>query len=204
MVRQQLLARGVDDARILEAFLATPRHLFVDEALGERAYSDAALPIGWGQSLSQPFVVARMLQLLETRTGDKVLEVGTGSGYQAAILASLGCNVYSVERLALLGRRALQNWRRAGVERVRLRIGDGTLGWEAEAPFAAIVVSAAAPAVPRTLLAQLEQGGRMVIPVGSAVRQVVKRLVRTADGAQVEDHDGCSFVRLIGREGFGE
>ncbi len=204
MVRQHLLARGVGDARILEAFLATPRHLFVDEALGERAYSDTSLPIGCGQTISRPFIVARMLQLLAARAGERVLEIGTGSGYQAAVLTRLGCDVYSVERLAPLGRRALENWRRAGVDGVRLRIGDGTVGWAEEAPFAAIVVGAAAPSVPRTLLGQLAPGGRMVIPVGSAVRQAVKRLVRTEKGAQVEDHGSCSFVRLIGREGFAE
>ncbi len=204
MVRQQILERGIDDPDLLEAFLATPRHLFVDEALRDRAYSDASLPIGWGQTVSQPYIVARMLQLAAVRPGDKVLEVGTGSGYQAGVLARLAGAVYTLERLEPLARRAGENWARAGVAHVHLRVGDGTLGWPGEAPFAAIVVSAATPAVPRPLLAQLAPGGRLVVPVGSAVRQVVRCVRLEGAGVRVEDFDPCSFVRLIGREGFAE
>ncbi|HEU4402063.1 MAG TPA: protein-L-isoaspartate(D-aspartate) O-methyltransferase [Candidatus Polarisedimenticolia bacterium] len=204
MVREQILGRGIDHPPLLEAFLATPRHLFVDEALSERAYSDGSLPIGWGQTISQPYIVARMLHLLGVRPGDKVLEIGTGSGYQAALLAHLTGAAWTVERLEPLARRARDNWLRAGVRHVNLRLGDGTLGWPSEAPFAAIIVGAAAPAPPKSLLAQVAPGGRLVVPIGDAVRQVVKVLKRTGTGAQVEDGDACSFVRLIGREGFGE
>ena len=202
MVREQILDRGIDEPRLLEAFLAVPRHLFVDEALTARAYGDTALPIGAGQTLSQPYIVARMLQLAAPRPGQRVLEIGTGSGYQAAVLARLGAEVFTVERQALLGRRARENWARAGVIGIAQKVGDGTLGWAQDASFDAIVVSAAAPAVPAPLLRQLAPGGRMIVPVGSAVRQVLKRLTRTADGARVEDFDTCSFVRLIGRAGF--
>jgi protein-L-isoaspartate(D-aspartate) O-methyltransferase len=204
MVRQQILARGIENPRLLEAFLATPRHLFVDEALSERAYGDAPLPIGCGQTISQPYIVARMIDLLDVGATDRVLEIGTGSGYQAALLQNLACSVYTVERLEPLAQRARANWSRAGMSRIPMRVGDGTLGWIAEAPFTAILVSAAAPSVPRPLLHQLAPGGRMIIPVGDVARQVVKRLVRTESGAQVEDYDPCSFVRLVGREGFHE
>ena len=204
MVREQILGRGIDDARLHRAFLEVPRHLFVDEALSGRAYGDSALPIGAGQTLSQPYIVARMLQLAGVEPGSKVLEVGTGSGYEAALLSRLGAEVFTIERHHSLARRARENWARAGLAAPALRIGDGTLGWPQNSPFDAIVVSAAAPAVPPLLLAQLLPGGRMVVPVGSAVRQVLKRLTRTVDGARVEEFESCSFVRLIGRAGFDE
>jgi protein-L-isoaspartate(D-aspartate) O-methyltransferase len=204
MVREQILDRGIDEPRLHEAFLSVPRHLFVDEALTARAYGDTALPIGAGQTLSQPYIVARMIQLAAPRPGERVLEVGTGSGYQAAILARLDADVFTVERHAALARRARANWTRAGIAGIAQKIGDGTLGWGQEAPFDVIVVSAAAPAVPVPLLRQLAPAGRMIIPVGSAVRQVLKRLTRTAEGAHVDDFDACSFVRLIGHAGFDE
>ncbi len=202
MVQQQILGRGIDNPRLLEAFLATPRHLFVEEALSERAYGDSSLPIGWGQTISQPYVVARMIDLLEIHPGDRVLEIGTGSGYQAAILWRVGAALRSVERLEPLARRARENWARVGAGPIPLRVADGSLGWPAEAPFAAILVSAAAPAAPPSLLAQLVPGGRMVIPIGDALQQTIKRLRRTAGGAAVEDHGSCSFVRLVGDQGF--
>ena len=204
MVRQQILGRGIESPRILEAFLSTPRHFFVDEALSERAYGDAPLPIGCGQTLSGPYIVARMIALLAPERSDQVLEIGTGSGYQAALLDRLSGSVYTVERLEPLARRARENWQRAGCGPIPLRVADGSLGWPAEAPFTAILVSAAAPSVPRALLNQLVPGGRMVIPVGDVARQVIKRLVRTESGAHVEEFDGCSFVRLVGRQGFDE
>ena len=202
MVREQILRRGIDEPRLLEAFLSVPRHAFVDEALSARAYGDSALPIGAGQTLSQPYIVARMVQLGAPQPGQRVLEIGTGSGYQAAILARLGAEVFTVERHAILGRRAAENWERAGVSGITQKIADGTLGWARHSPFDVILVGAAAPAVPMPLLRQLSTTGRMIVPVGSAVRQILKRLTRTDDGAQVEDFDSCSFVRLIGRAGF--
>ena len=142
--------------------------------------------------------------MLGPAAGERVLEIGTGSGYQAALLSRLGAEVYSVERLGALAARARQNWHRAGVGPARIRVGDGTLGWPEESPFDAILVSAAAPAVPGPLLDQLAPDGRMVIPVGNAFRQTLKYLARTPQGARVEDRGICSFVRLIGEEGFGE
>jgi len=199
-----LRRRGIDDARLLAAFDAVPRHLFVDEALAARAYGDGSLPIGHGQTLSQPFIVGRMLVRLGLRPGDKVLEVGTGSGYQAALLARLAGFAWTVERIPALAERARGNWMRAGVRDVRLRVGDGSQGWAAEAPFDAIVVAAAAPVVPPTLLLQLRPGGRMVLPVGGAFDQSVRVLERTEAGARVEEDEACRFVRLIGAEGFAE
>jgi len=199
-----LRRRGIGDAALLAAFAAVPRHLFVDEALSARAYGEGSLPIGHGQTLSQPFIVARMLLRLGLRPGDKVLEIGTGSGYQSALLARLVGFAWTVERIAALAGRARDNWRRAGVRDVRLRVGDGTQGWAVEAPFDAIVVSAAAPVVPPTLLAQLRPGGRMAIPVGGAFAQAVRVLERTETGARVEEDEDCRFVRLIGAEGFAE
>ncbi len=202
MVQQQVLGRSIDNPRLLEAFLSTPRHLFVDEALSERAYGDTALPIGWGQTISQPYIVARMIDLLAVAPGDKVLEIGTGSGYQAALLARLGASVYTMERIEGLAERAARNWEGAGIAGIAMRVADGSLGWPEAAPFQAILVSAAAPACPRPLLEQLAMHGRMVVPVGTAVQQVVKVIRRTTGGASVEDHDPCTFVRLIGKEGF--
>ncbi|MCZ6697048.1 MAG: protein-L-isoaspartate(D-aspartate) O-methyltransferase [Acidobacteria bacterium] len=204
MVRQQILGRGIESPRILEAFLSTPRHCFVDEALSERAYGDGPLPIGCGQTLSGPYIVARMISLLAPERSDRVLEIGTGSGYQAALLDKLAGSVYTLERLEPLAKRAQENWKRAGCDPIALRVADGSLGWPTEAPFTAILVSAATPSVPRALLRQLVPGGRMVIPVGDVARQILKRLVRTDTGAQVEEFDACSFVRLVGQQGFDE
>ncbi len=201
---EELRRRGFEDERLLRAFLEVPRHLFVDEALSGRAYRDGSLPIGQGQTISQPFIIARMIALLALQPGEKVLEIGTGSGYQAALLSRLAGAVHTIERLPALAERARVNWERAGIRHVRVRVGDGTLGWPAEAPFAAILVSAAAPSVPKTLLTQLQPGGRMVIPVGTAFHQTLRLLVRTEGGARVEEQDGCAFVRLIGAEGFSE
>jgi protein-L-isoaspartate(D-aspartate) O-methyltransferase len=199
-----LRRRGITDEALLAAFAAVPRHLFVDEALRARAYGDGSLPIGHGQTLSQPFVVARMIERLAPRPGWKVLEIGTGSGYQSALLARVAGFAWTVERIAALAERARDNWRQAGVTSVRLRIGDGTQGWPGEAPFDAVIVSAAAPVVPPTLLAQLRPGGRMVIPVGGAFTQTLRVLERTESGAHVEEEGACRFVRLIGAEGFAE
>ena len=204
MVDRQLRGHGIVDPTLLDAFLRTPRHLFVDEALSERAYGDASLPIGCGQRISQPYIAARMIQLLDPRPDDRILEIGTGSGYQAAILSRLAGAIYTVERLQVLAARARENWRRAEVGPIALLVGDGSLGWPERAPFSAVLVSAAAPVVPHALLRQLALGGRMVIPVGSAGRQTVRRLVRTETGARVEECGRCSFVRLIGQEGFAE
>jgi len=204
MVQQQILGRGIDNPRLLEAFLSTPRHLFVDEALSERAYGDGSLPIGWGQTISQPYIVARMIDLLALHPGDTVLEIGTGSGFQAALLARLGALVHTIERIESLALRAARNWAGAGLSGIAIRVTDGSLGWPEAAPFTAILVSAAAPSCPRPLLEQLAMGGRLVIPVGTVVQQVLKVVRRTEGGVSIENHDACTFVRLVGQEGFRE
>jgi protein-L-isoaspartate(D-aspartate) O-methyltransferase len=192
---QRLRDHGITDPRVLEAMRYTPRHLFVDEALGHRAYEDTALPIGHGQTISQPRVVARMTELLfRTSEPSKVLEVGTGSGYQTAILAQLVDRVFSVERIAALQVLARQRLSRLGLGNVRLKHSDGSWGWESEAPFDAILVTAAPESVPESLLAQLALGGVLVIPVGVAGRQNLCRITRQADGFEREDIGQVSFV----------
>ena len=201
---EEIRGQGMDGDRLLRAVLEVPRHLFVDEALRGRAYRDASLPIGSGQTISRPSVVARMLARLDPRPGEKVLEVGTGSGYQTALLAHLTGGAFTIERLPSLAARARDSWARCGARGIELRVGDGTRGWSARAPFDAIVVSAAAPVVPAPLLAQLAPGGRMILPVGHAFQQTLRYLTRTENGARVEEGEAVSFVRLIGSEGFAE
>jgi protein-L-isoaspartate(D-aspartate) O-methyltransferase len=201
----ELVKRGITDQRVLGAMLDIPRHIFVEEAMSAQAYSDSSLPIGEKQTISQPYIVAKMTQMLELTGREKVLELGTGSGYQAAVLATLADRVYTVERirpLALKARRALDS---LGLLNVNLRIGDGTDGWEEEAPFDAILVTAGAPQVPECLISQLAPGGRLVIPVGDRSDQQLVLVVKGTDGQVVRsESDGCRFVRLIGRNGWSE
>jgi protein-L-isoaspartate(D-aspartate) O-methyltransferase len=203
MVENQIVARGVRDRRLIEAFLKIPRHVFVAEAMAAQAYSDTSLPIGEKQTISQPYMVALMTELLELKGTEKVLEIGTGSGYQAAILAILADRVYTVERirdLALRARKALDS---LGLLNVNIKISDGTVGWEDEAPFDAIVVTAGAPDVPEALVAQLKAGGRLVIPVGSQHEQSLVRITRAEDGSVLrEEVAGCRFVKLVGKFGW--
>ena len=203
MVEIQIAARGVRDQRVIDAMLKVPRHLFVQEAMSAQAYSDTPLPIGFRQTISQPFIVALMTELLELKGGEKVLEIGTGSGYQSAILATLAGHVYTVERIRELALRARQTLDRLGLLNVNLRITDGTTGWEDEAPFDAILVTAGAPGIPDVYLQQLAVGGRLVIPVGTETEQMLVRVRRMEDGSFLrEDHGGCRFVKLIGRYGW--
>jgi protein-L-isoaspartate(D-aspartate) O-methyltransferase len=203
MVATQLRARGIKDERVLDAMATVPRELFVDELQRTYAYADEALPIESGQTISQPYVVARMTELLETHPGDRILEIGTGSGYQAAILATLGCRVTSIERHADLADRARR--RLAALppaDSVEVRVGDGTLGAPDGAPWHGIIVTAAAPAVPHSLRDQLADGARLVIPVGSRHRQELVVVTRRGN-EWVERFDGpVIFVPLIGDEGF--
>jgi protein-L-isoaspartate(D-aspartate) O-methyltransferase len=202
MVESQLISRGIKDQRVIDAMLRVPRHLFVEEAMSLQAYSDSPLPIGEKQTISQPYMVALMTELLALKGNEKVLEIGTGSGYQAAILATLVSKVYTVERyrtLAMQARKVLDSLR---LLNVNLKIGDGSEGWVEEAPFDAIIVTAGAPVVPDQLLEQLSVGGRLVIPVGSQFEQVLKRVTRTADGFQSEQSVGCRFVKLVGKSGW--
>jgi protein-L-isoaspartate(D-aspartate) O-methyltransferase len=202
MVAEQLRARGIRNGRVLDVMGRIPRHRFVQEALVGRAYGDIPLPIGDGQTISQPYMVALMSEALGLRGGERVLEVGTGSGYQTAVLAELAGKVYSVERVRSLAERALQLLGDLGYYNIRIRVGDGSLGWEDEAPFDAILITAGAPEVPALLAAQLGEGGRLVAPVGSPDAQILRRAVRRPDGMVTEDLTGCVFVKLVGAGGW--
>ena len=201
----ELVKRGITDQRVIGAMSEIPRHIFVEEAMASQAYSDSSLPIGEKQTISQPYIVARMTQMLGLTGREKVLELGTGSGYQAAVLATLADRVYTVERirpLALKARRALDS---LGLLNVNLRIGDGTDGWPEEAPFDAILVTAGAPYVPECLIDQLAPGGRLVIPVGDRLDQSLVLVSKGLDGSvERRESDDCRFVRLIGRNGWSE
>lgn len=205
MVREQLEARGISDPRVLDAMRAVPRESFLAGSAArdpEEAYRDSALPVGRGQTLSQPFMVARMTEALDPAPGDRVLEIGTGTGYQTAVLARLCDDVWSVERDPLLAAEARDRLRALGLDRVRLRIGDGSLGWAEGAPFDGILVTAAAPELPRALVDQLADGGRLVIPVGPRTGQVLVRVTRSGEVLERESLLECRFVPLVGEEGW--
>jgi protein-L-isoaspartate(D-aspartate) O-methyltransferase len=202
MVEQQLRARDIVDERVLAAMERVPRELFVPPSERARAYMDAALPIGAGQTISQPYMVARICEALSLHGHERVLDVGTGSGYQAAVLAELAEEVETIERLASLAEQARAALVEAGYERVRVHVGDGTLGLPERAPFGAIAVAAAAPGVPPSLYEQLESGGRLVLPVGRREGQDLQLVVRSPEGPAVLRSVPCRFVPLVGREGF--
>lgn len=203
MVELQLRARGIADGRVLEAMGRVPRDLFVPPGLRGRAYDDAALPIGEGQTISQPYMVARICEELALRGGERVLDVGTGSGYQAAVLAELAAEVHSIERIPELAEQARERLAAAGYgERVHVHVGDGSRGLPRHAPFSAIAVAAAAPRPPEALYEQLELRGRMVVPIGGRWEQLLQVIVRTPEGPAVLRTVPCRFVPLIGEEGF--
>ena len=203
MVEDQVVARGVRDPRVIDAMLQVPRHKFVEEALESQAYQDAPLPIGERQTISQPYMVAVMSEALALDGTEKVLEVGTGSGYQAAVLAVLADRVFSLERIPALARRARKALDSCGYSKVNIRLADGTLGWQEMAPFDAIVVTAGAPDVPRDYIDQLAVGGRLVIPVGDRMSQVLMRITRTSEHEFKEEQLlGCRFVPLVGNHGW--
>jgi protein-L-isoaspartate(D-aspartate) O-methyltransferase len=202
MVEEQLARRGIDDPRVLGAMRKVPRHRFVEEALRDRAYGDHPLPIGENQTISQPYIVAAMTQLLRLSGSEKVLEIGTGSGYQTAVLAELARRVCSIERLPGLATRARRLLEELGYTNAVVRIADGTYGWADEAPFDRILVAAAAPAVPAPLFQQLAEGGRLLVPVGDAQSQTL-HVVEKVDGQMRISRDcGCVFVKLVGRYGW--
>ena len=203
MVERQLRGRDIEDERVLEAMARVPRELFVPEQERERAYADAALPIGHGQTISQPYMVARIAEALEARPGELVLDVGTGSGYQAAVLAELGANVVTIERIPELAEQARTSLAAAGYVTVEVHVGDGTLGFSDRAPFDAIAVAAAAPGFPQTLYDQLRPRGRLVVPVGGPRAQRLELIVRSPEGPAVVHSVPCRFVPLVGEEGFG-
>ena len=199
---EQLRAQGIRDLAVLRAFAHTPRHLFVPEAVRHRAYEDAALPIGTGQTISQPFTQARYLETLGLKGGEKVLEIGTGSGYQTALLAALAGQVFTIERVRNLAESAQAALRTAGVGNVSLLVGDGTLGWSAYAPYQAILVAAGGPEIPPPLVDQLTPDGRMIIPLGAKGAQTLTLVRRTPAGFQATPIGGARFVPLVGEHGF--
>lgn len=200
----ELSSKGIEDERVLDAFNQVPRHVFVDTALEDRAYKDSALPIGMGQTISQPYTVARQTELLEVFPGEKVLEIGTGSGYQAAILCELGAKVYSVERHKKLYQKARSTLRELGYS-VQMKLGDGTLGWSAYAPYDAIVVTAGAPVVPEDLVNQLNVNGRLVVPVGDDKKQEMTRILKLRENEfEEERYRNFKFVPLVGEKGWKE
>lgn len=202
MIREQLERRNIRDERVLQAMARVPRHEFVPQELHEQAYADNALPIAEQQTISQPYIVALTVAALELRGDERVLEVGTGSGYAAAVLAQLAAEVWSVERLRALAEQAAQRLDALGYSNVHVGVGDGTQGWPEHGPYDAIAVAAAGPQIPRTLLDQLGPGGRLVIPVGSRDEQHMLRVVRTADGFEQQRLGPVRFVPLVGREGW--
>ncbi|MGB6067755.1 MAG: protein-L-isoaspartate(D-aspartate) O-methyltransferase [Desulfomonilaceae bacterium] len=202
MVQRQLVARGIKDQRVLAAMEEVPRHRFVDEALQDEAYDDGPLPIGGGQTISQPYMVAVMTELLRLYEDCLVLEVGTGSGYQAAVLTRLCKWVYTVERIDSLAERAKSAIEKCGYTNISFLVGDGTQGWPDHAPYHGIVVTAGAPKIPETLVDQLVEGGGLVIPVGDRFSQILKLVTRTREGTLVESHTGCRFVDLVGKFGW--
>ncbi len=198
MLAEQLETRGISDQRVLAAMGEVPRHLFVESALADRAYEDRALPIGERQTISQPYMVALMTQALELTGGERVLEIGTGSGYQAAILSHLAARVYSVERIKALADRARELLDRLKLFNVVIRVFDGTFGWPEEAPFDAVIVTAGAPAVPHPLIDQIREGGRLVVPVGDRDGQRLIKVVKRQGTVETTVLTECAFVPLIG------
>ena len=203
MIRH-LRYRGITDERVLEAMRKIPRDQFVPEAIRDQAWDDNALPVGCGQTISQPYIVAWMSELLELTGLERVLEVGTGTGYQTAILARLARRVVSIERLGELSAAAARRLEELQVENVELVVGDGTLGWPDDAPYDAILVAAGAPQIPQPLYEQLVLGGRLVLPVGNESSQQMQSVRRTTHGQDVESLGGCRFVPLIGEAGWDE
>lgn len=202
MVEEELIPRGIKNKIILDAFRKVPRHEFVPEALRDTAYGDYPIPIGSSQTISQPYMVALMTEELHLSGGERVLEIGTGSGYQAAILAEIAREVYSVERLEELADNAKRTLLRLGYKNFHIKVGDGTLGWGEEAPFDGIIVTAGSPGIPHSLVDQLNDNGRLVIPVGNQWSQILTVVEKAGDTFRETQVCGCVFVPLIGEEGW--
>lgn len=202
MVQNQIEARGINDSRVLAAFRKIPRHLFVSEALMDQSYGDFPLPIGEQQTISQPFIVAEMTQALELHKDDRVLEIGTGSGYQAAILAEIVFRVYTIERIYPLYVKTRKLFDKLQYHNIVTKYSDGTTGWSDESPFDAIIVTAGAPDIPEALIKQLAIGGRMVIPVGNQFSQDLMKVSKDNSGIHTTRLGGCRFVKLIGEHGW--
>ena len=205
MIETQLLPRGIKDPRVIAAMRKVPRHLFLDEALWPEAYEDRPVPIGEKQTISQPFIVAIMTEALKLSGTEKILEIGTGSGYQAAVLAELAEQVYSIERLPSIAKRARRVLDELKYANIVITIGDGTLGWKEHSPYDGIIVTAASPYPPKTLLEQLKVGGRLIIPIGDEFTQDLTLYIRDSDkDYSKESYGGCRFVKLIGEQGWRE
>ena len=204
MVRSQIEARGIKDPAVLAAFRKVPRHLFVSEALRDQSYGDYPLPIGEQQTISQPYIVAEMTQALELEKDDRVLEIGTGSGYQAAILAQLVYRVYTIERIRSLHIQVRSLFDKLQYHNIVTRYADGTKGWQKESPFDAIIVTAGAPEIPDALVNQLRTGGRLVVPVGNQHTQELLKIDRSNNNIQQTNLGGCRFVKLVGEHGWKE
>ena len=204
MVEDQLIPRGIKDPRVLDAMRRVPRHIFAGGHNLTSAYDDMALPIGEGQTISQPYMVAIMTELLELKGTEKVLEIGTGSGYQGAVLAELAKEVYTIERIGPLADRAAAEFRTLGYNNVYVRTGDGTLGWPEAAPFDRIIITAASPEIPKPLIEQLAMNGIFIIPVGSRYSQQLMKITKTGHGLKEDYHTPCVFVPLIGKYGWEE
>ena len=202
MVAAQLIPRGISDPKILEAFRKVPRHLFVPESVRFSAYDDCALPIGEGQTISQPYMVAVMTEKLKLEGHETVLEIGTGSGYQAAVLAELCKKVYTIERVETLSKRAAETLEEAGYHNIEFIVGDGTEGHAEASPYDGIIVTAGCPAIPQPLLDQLKGGGRLVIPVGDRYQQVLTTVTKRGSKPQIEESILCVFVPLVGKFGW--
>jgi len=202
MVADQIIRRGVDDQRVLDAMRKIPRHLFVDETYYKEAYDDHPLPIGHGQTISQPYIVALMTSHLNLKGNEKVLEIGTGSGYQAALLAELAAEVHSIERVPFLAEKARRVLDELGYENVYIHVGDGSLGWPEEAPYQCIITTAAAPDVPDVYVQQLAIGGKIIIPVGSRWRQMLMLWTKLEKGIKKEEVLPVVFVPLLGEKGW--
>ena len=204
MVERHVRARGIADERLLQAMRDVPRHLFVPSVVASQAYGPGALPIGAKQTISQPYIVARMIELLGLRGTEKVLEIGTGTGYQAVVLSKLCAKVFSIERINELALRAAELIRTLKVHNATVKVFDGTYGWSDQAPFDRIIVAAAAPAVPEPLVQQLARSGRLVVPIGPEGAQRLARVSRVGTGVQIEDCGSAEFVPLVGRFGWKE
>jgi len=204
MVKRQIETRGITDQGVLAALRKVPRHLFVSEALRDQAYGDFPLPIGDQQTISQPYIVAEMTQALQLSANDRVLEIGTGSGYQAAILAEIVYRVYTIERIHSLLIKARRIFDRLRYHNIITRFGDGTVGWLEESPFDAIIVTAGAPRIPDSLIDQLAENGRMVVPVGDQHSQELVKILKKQDGIHRSNLGGCRFVKLVGEKGWSD
>lgn len=202
MIEKQLKRRGIKNKKVLEAFRVVPRHEFVPADKKKFAYEDRPLPIGAGQTISQPYIVAQMIAALDPRAEDKILEVGTGSGYAAAILAQIVDRVYGLERISKLAKKGELNCHKLGYDNVEIKAGDGTTGWPEKSPFSGIIVSAAAPEIPEKLPEQLEEGGILVIPVGSKYSQRLLRIEKKNGNLNQQNLGGVRFVSLIGEDGW--